>query len=100
MNNLNEERNTYTTGTWNGLPHFTCCACAFDTLEEEVMRAHVKGHETPTVAPSVAARHLPPIEEQDLAENDNDVFEVELVEIGSTVDAQGNEHKKYTVKEQ
>lgn len=91
----------YSIGAWSGLPQYRCGLCEFDTLDEPVIIEHVEMHK---VGYSAAPPPAPPqIQEQDLERGDSsdsdDVFEVELVELDSTMDAQGNEHKKFTIKE-
>lgn len=106
------ERVEYTIGAWKGLPHFVCAVCGFDAFFEVVMLNHLvdkhnsemalerlveleKDKVIPTPTPP-ASRALP-LKSEDKA--DGEVFEVELVETGSTVDARGNEHKNFVIKE-
>jgi hypothetical protein len=106
----------YTVGTWRGIPQYVCAVCKFDTLDEMVMLRHlVNKHNSEAAlerlvelekdkpkppAPSVLWTSPPNRESADLGEKSaEDVFEVELVEAGSTVDAQGNEHKNFVIKE-
>ncbi len=37
----------YTLGEWKGFPRFQCSKCPFDSLDEEVIKQHVKTHEPP-----------------------------------------------------
>lgn len=102
----------YLLGSWKGVDHYRCRKCSVDSFNKKSILQHlVDKHnseealamlvelEVPT--PSVAVRHLPQIaEERNLGEKEQDeVFEVELKEISTTVDAQGNEHKTFSVKE-
>lgn len=41
----------YRENRWNGLPHFECQKCPFDTLDEAAMVAHVETHEPPKTRP-------------------------------------------------
>jgi hypothetical protein len=34
----------YKTEKWNGLKNFCCSFCRFKTLDEELMKEHVKSH--------------------------------------------------------
>ncbi|RJP53624.1 MAG: hypothetical protein C4583_04360 [Anaerolineaceae bacterium] len=92
----------YLVGTWAGLRQYRCLSCEFDTLDENAMFEHIEAHRLGTVnqppadpTPSPSPNATSAFGEGDDAE----VFEVELREIGSTVDEQGNEHKTFTVKE-
>ena len=95
---IKAEARTYEVGTWAGFPQWKCLLCAFDTLDEDAMIAHAEAHrdgtwnQTPPPEPNP-----PPLPQRE--EELGEVFEVELKEIGSTVDEQGNEHKTFTVKE-
>lgn len=88
---------TYVIGTWAGLPQWRCLLCAFDTLDEQEMIEHAEAHGLGT---AIFPPEPPPLDPAPDKEGEEaDVFEVELKEIGSTVDKQGNEHKTFTVKE-
>ncbi len=101
----------YTVGLWKGLKQYRCMWCAFDTLNEETMFKHIEAHRlanrpTPPRKPSVLVADkrgnevdLTPSPSPAGEGSDEDVFEVELKEIDSTVDKQGNVHKTFTVKE-
>lgn len=100
-------------GTWKGLPQYVCAVCGFDTLNEAVALNHlVDRHNSEAAlarlleiekAKSPAATQQPPTQPQTSTfgegRNDKDVFEVELIETDSTMDAQGSEHKNFTIKE-
>ncbi len=46
----------YDVGTWNGLPHYACRYCPFDSLDEEDIRTHYierHGPPPPPTAPPV-----------------------------------------------
>jgi len=36
------EPEQWTVGQWAGRPRYRCCGCAYDTLDIELMRAHVR----------------------------------------------------------
>lgn len=100
---------------WRGKRLLVCPLCKADTFEKIVMLKHlVDAHDSelalvelvgmeendPTPTPSTLRASPPNSESTNLGEKEqSDVFDVELVETGSTVDAQGNERKTYTVKE-
>jgi hypothetical protein len=102
----------YIVGTWRGLPQYVCAACKFDTLDEVVMLKHlvnkhnseaaleelVELEKAPSTSVPLPPSPLAPLPKGE-GEADDEVFEVELIETDSTVDAQGNEHKKFTIKE-
>lgn len=80
----------WTTAEWNGHPQFVCAYCRFDVLDDvEKMKRHIEDVHRGKQAASA----------QSLPAKVDDVFEVELKEIDSTVDPDGNVHKTYTVKE-
>lgn len=87
------EAKTYEVGAWAGFPQWRCLLCGFDTLDEQAMLEHVEAHKKGTlgadmqVSPDSPTHSPSPIGEGEEAE----IFEVELKEIGSTVDEQGNE---------
>ena len=95
----------YTVGLWANLPQYVCQKCGFDTLNAGTMQEHLFWQHSVIVEIEGADSSTPPptppqIEEHDLERGDDEeVFEVELEETGSTVDEQGNEHKTFTVKE-
>ena len=80
----------YEVGTWSGMPLYKCKLCRFDTLSAEKIVAHLEEHRLG----KIPRQATPPGEGEP-----GEVFEVELKEIDSTVDADGNVHKTYTVKE-
>lgn len=106
----------YVSGTWKGIEHYRCELCNYDSFHEKAVLEHlVSRHNSeaalerlveleksmtppPALTPSAADAAPPPIAPQ-LEEGSEDVFEVELKEVGSTVDAQGNEQKTFTIKE-
>ncbi len=97
---LYEEQN------WRGKTLLVCPLCKADTFDRVVMLQHlVDAHDSELALVKLldlekdipAEKHLPAVETPE--NGNNNVFEVELVETGSTVDAQGNERKTYTVKE-
>lgn len=97
----------YTKGAWAGHDHYQCNLCPFDVLDDEdQMLGHIQMKHRPHSAP----RHVPSVLVADKRGNDvtdqvaedgelNNLFEVELKEVNSTTDEQGNEHKTYTIKE-
>lgn len=100
-----KEELAYVVGNWAGLPHFSCVHCGFDTLDEAAMLEHIEAHRLGTVnlPPDLTPNPTPAPSPFSTNENGEggqaDVFEVELEEIGSIVDEQGDEHKTFTVKE-
>jgi hypothetical protein len=86
----------YTVGTWAGKTQYRCVLCAFDTLDEDAIFAHIETHRLGTPPPTP-----PQIQSTDLerGEEVEEVFEVELEEVSSTIDEQGKEHKTFTLKE-
>jgi hypothetical protein len=98
----------YTMRIWRGKTQYVCPLCGADTFDKKIMLKHLvnkhdselalvelvrlEGTSTPSPSPSADSANLG-------EGNQEDVFEVELVETGSTVDAQGNEHKTFTIKE-
>lgn len=97
----------YTAGEWAGHAHYQCSLCPFDVLDDEgKMLEHIqlkhRPHAAPRHAPSVflADKHGNDVTDQVADAGDlNNVFEVELKEVGSSTDEQGNKHKTYTIKE-
>lgn len=88
----------YAVGAWAGKPHYTCMLCLYDTLDESMMLRHIQAVHHPLPAP----KRGNDVTHQAANEDDGDLngmFEVELVEVESTTDEQGNEHKIYTIKE-
>lgn len=94
----------YEIGVWAGLTQYRCKFCKFDTLHQSVIVSHIAethmknadastASETSTRSPLSEETQVSP--EGDL----NGVFEIELEEVSSTVDEQGNEHKTFTIKE-
>lgn len=37
----------YTTGTWSGLPNYSCTSCPYQTLDEAEMITHILERHTP-----------------------------------------------------
>ena len=97
----------YTKGEWAGRLHYQCELCSFDVLDnEDVMLDHIQKRHHPRPASRrassvlVADKRGNDVTDQVAEEGDlNNVFEVELKEVNSTTDEQGNEHKTYTIKE-
>lgn len=104
----------YEVKDWKGKALCVCPLCGFDTLMKIKMLQHlVSKHDSELAlvalvdmekdspsAPSALRASPPNSESTNLGEKEqNGVFEVELVEIGSAMDAQGNEHKTFSVKE-
>lgn len=101
----------YTKGMWAGKPHYTCALCLYDTLDESMMLQHIQMVHHPqhpikrTPSILIADKRgneitLTPNSSPEGREEDEDgMFEVELEEVESTTDEQGNEHKIYTIKE-
>lgn len=100
----------YITVTWKTKELYKCPLCRYDSFVKLDMLKHlVNKHnnelalvelvkleeETPSPSPSPIAKE----QEPQLEMGKGDVFEVELVETDSIVDAQGTEHKTFTVKE-
>lgn len=103
-----EATQEYEIGQWSGKPHYKCFLCKFDTLNEDAILGHIQAmhrpHFAPKRAPSVlvADKRGNDVTNQAASEDDgnlNHMFEVELEEVESTIDEQGNEHKTYTIKE-
>lgn len=97
----------YSVGTWAGMPQYRCCRCAFDTLNLQEMLNHLVGQHDSIGALEELVKaekdepQKPAVQqaEASLPEGEEELFEVELKETGSTVDEQGNEHKTFTIKE-
>jgi hypothetical protein len=85
----------YTVGRWKGLPHYKCELCKFSTLNEGAMAEHIEKRHMDPLRPQLNPGPAP---EGDSG-NTEEVVEVELREISSTVDAEGVEHKKFEIKE-
>lgn len=103
-----EEKAYYSVGLWANLPQYVCNACGFDTLDPRAMQEHLFWtHSVMVEMEGTPLTPIPgpsPISKTEMGEgiydsDDEEVFEVELEEIGSTVDEQGNDHKTFTVKE-
>jgi hypothetical protein len=105
---------TYEVGAWAGMPQWRCLLCGFDTLDENAMFEHIETHKLGAPPPSTSLKSTGTMkaaspqtdpqsagagEHGNLGEGKDEVFEVELEEVSSTVDEQGNEHKTFTVKE-
>lgn len=88
----------YQIGVWAGIPQYRCTLCPFDTLEKLSMLEHLfVAH-----ALQVEGYTPAPVQQADQLQGqvpDEGVFEVELKEIGQTVDEAGNVHTQYTIKE-
>lgn len=98
--NAEAEARTYEVGTWAGLPQWRCLLCGFDTLDEQAMLEHAGEHAGSPQRVDLTPEQNPPLPFPAVEGGEEEgVFEVELKEIGSTVDEQGNEHKTFTVKE-
>lgn len=92
---------------WRGKTLLVCPLCKADTFDKIVMLKHlVDAHDSELALVKLldlekgipaAKKKLPAVETPE--NGGNDVFEVELVETGSAVDAQENEHNTYKVKE-
>jgi hypothetical protein len=98
----------YTMRIWRGKTQYVCPLCGADTFDKKIMLKHlVNKHDSELALVELVrlenktpSQPPPNAESANLGEgNQEDVFEVELVETGSTVDAQGNEHKTFTIKE-
>ncbi|MFZ5856782.1 MAG: hypothetical protein ACOYZ6_08125 [Chloroflexota bacterium] len=94
------EARTYEVGTWAGLPQWRCSLCGFDTLDEQAMLEHAEAHRLQAQNPPPSPTPDPSPNSENLGRGElEEVFEVELKEIDSTFDEQGNEHKTFTIKE-
>lgn len=96
----------YTVGTWSGRKHYQCKLCVFDVLEDEMamLRHLVQAHNSEAALVRLVDRETSePTATAARPEGDAgdgaEVLEVELVETGSHVDADGNVRKTYTIKE-
>lgn len=102
----------YEVKSWRSREMFVCPLCGADTFQKLLMLRHlVAKHDSELALVELVElekidphrRSAPPpqnSESSNLGENkQGDVFEVDLVETDSTVDAQGDEHKTYTIKE-
>lgn len=102
----------YEIGMWAGKPHYRCLLCKFDTLNEDVMLGHIRAMHRPRFIPERAPSVLvadkrgndvtsltPSPSPEGRGGAEDEMFEVELKEVESTIDEQGNEHKTYTIKE-
>ena len=96
----------YEVKDWKGKALCVCPLCGFDTLMKIKMLQHLVGkHDSELALVALvdlekdSPSPLPLVPEGRGKEQPGDVFEVELVEIGSAMDAQGNEHKTFSVKE-
>lgn len=104
-----EATREYEVGEWAGRAHYRCRLCAFDVVDSELnMLAHIqlkhRPRRVPRRAPSVFVADKRGNDVSDTVVDDEDgglngVFEVELKEVDSTIDEQGNEHRTYTIKE-
>lgn len=102
----------YLLGAWKGVDHYRCRECSVDSFDKKIILQHlVDKHNSEdalamlvelegTTAPHLTPPPAPPHQESADGEGSvEEVFEVELKEIDSTVDAQGNEHKTFVIKE-
>lgn len=86
----------YNIGQWRGHPHYQCKSCPFDTLSQDEIEGHVALHRP------VRKRAAQPVDstlKPERAGGADEVFELELEEVSSFSDEDGNEHKQFTVKE-
>jgi hypothetical protein len=105
-------RRNYKIASWKNKDLFQCSLCRFDSFERKEMLKHLVSKHNDELAlvelvelegnltssalqASPAHAAMPHAGEGEQGE----VFEVELVETDTTVDAHGNEHKTFTVKE-
>lgn len=86
----NKAEAPYELGAWSGMPLYKCKLCRFDTLSQEKIIAHLEEHRLG----KISTQQQPPSQEVP-----GEVYEIELKEIDSNVDQDGNVHKTYTVKE-
>lgn len=90
----------YIIGEWRGHAHYACKLCPYDVLDnEQAMIDHVKLHQA---RPGEPARPVEVQEPERVLPNDEaaaGIFEIELEEIGSSVDENGDVHKTFTIKE-
>lgn len=96
---------------WKGMPLYVCKVCGWDTLKVDEIGEHVEGHAARSMDADAASTPTPPTSTSSVQrptapqqagrgdEDGEELFEVELVEVESTVDAQGTERKKFTIKE-
>lgn len=95
----------YSVGVWSGQAHYQCDLCAFDALEKAAMLEHlVNAHNSEKaleelLGNNVAPPPAPPQMEEHHLERGEDVFEIELKEVDSAVERDGDEHKTFSVEE-
>lgn len=97
----------YLLGSWKGVDHYRCRKCSVDSFNKKSILQHLvdKHNSEEALAMLVelegppASLRLTPPPAPPHQESVDEVFEVELKEISTTVDAQGNEHKTFSVKE-
>lgn len=98
----------YLLGAWKGVDHYRCRECSVDSFEKKSILQHLvdkhNSEEALAMLVELEGKPTPPPaplhqENADGEGSVDEVFEVELKEIDSTVDAQGVEHKKFVVKE-
>ena len=91
----------YDIGSWAGIPQYRCKLCKFDTLHKDLIEQHIKETHLKVLnpAPSVNATTNNETDQVSPEGELNGVFEVELKEVSSTTDEEGNERKTYTIKE-
>jgi hypothetical protein len=104
----------YQVKSWKGKAMYVCPLCGMDTFEKMTMLRHLVCKHNSELAlvelvelegknPTPSALRASPQNSESTNAGEKklgDVFEVELVGTGSAVDAQGNEHKTFTIKEQ
>jgi hypothetical protein len=101
-------RRNYKIASWKNKDLFQCSLCRFDSFERKEMLKHLVNKHND----ELALAELVELEGNLLTSSalqaspahagegeQGEVFEVELVETDTTVDAHGNEHKTFTVKE-
>lgn len=97
----------YLLGSWKGVDHYRCRKCSVDSFNKKSILQHLvdKHNSEEALAMLVelegppASLRLTPPPDPPHQESVDEVFDVELKEISTTVDAQGNEHKTFSVKE-
>jgi hypothetical protein len=76
---------------WKGMQHYECTLCSFDTFSTSAIFDHIASHQL------VSRKPVQPVEAQQNPEQAGEAFEVELEELSSFTDAEGNQHKQYTL---
>lgn len=100
----NEATLGYTVGEYMGYPHYKCSSCAFDVVNHEwKMLRHIRTthmpQQAPPVSPSVLMADKQGDEVPSSAPEPEGVVNLQLEEVDSYIDAQGVEHKSFTIKE-